>query len=61
MVALPGQLFYSTQVPVCLLLIAKNLNTNANCNFRDRRNQALFTDASNSAPLSPKLFFNSTS
>ncbi len=26
MVALPGQLFYSTQIPVCLWFLAKNKN-----------------------------------
>jgi len=42
MVALPGQLFYSTQIPVCLWFIARNKN---NGRFRDRRGQVLFIDA----------------
>ena len=29
MVALPGQLFYSTQIPVCLWFLAKNKNADA--------------------------------
>jgi type I restriction enzyme M protein len=42
MVALPGQLFYSTQIPVCLWFLARN---KANSHFRDRRGQTLFIDA----------------
>ncbi len=42
MVALPGQLFYSTQIPVCLWFVAKNKNTGKR---RDRRKQTLFIDA----------------
>ena len=34
MVALPGQLFYSTQIPVCLWFLARNKK---NGKFRDRR------------------------
>jgi type I restriction enzyme M protein len=45
MVALPGQLFYSTQIPVCLWFIAKNKNADAKRGFRDRRKQTLFIDA----------------
>ncbi|MEI7820812.1 MAG: N-6 DNA methylase [Verrucomicrobiota bacterium] len=32
--ALPGQLFDSTQSPVCLWFLAKNKNTDANRRFR---------------------------
>jgi len=42
MVALPGQLFYSTQIPVCLWFIARDKK---NSRFRDRRGQVLFIDA----------------
>jgi type I restriction enzyme M protein len=45
MVALPGQLFYSTQIPVCLWFLAKNKGTDAKRGFRDRRKQTLFIDA----------------
>jgi len=45
MVALPGQLFYSTQIPVCLWFLAKNKNADAKRRFRDRRKQTLFIDA----------------
>jgi type I restriction enzyme M protein len=42
MVALPGQLFYSTQIPVCLWFIARDKR---NVRFCDRRGQVLFIDA----------------
>jgi type I restriction enzyme M protein len=47
MVALPGQLFYSTQIPACLWFLARNKNPeqgNAG-GLRDRRGQVLFIDA----------------
>ena len=42
MVALPGQLFYSTQIPVCVWFLAKD---RSNGKFRDRRGEVLFIDA----------------
>ncbi len=42
MVALPGQLFYSTQIPACLWFLARDKK---NGRFRDRRGQVLFIDA----------------
>ena len=42
MVALPGQLFYSTQIPVCLWFLTRNKK---NSRFRDRRGETLFIDA----------------
>jgi type I restriction enzyme M protein len=42
MVALPGQLFYSTQIPVCLWFLAKKKNDGK---LRARRKQTLFIDA----------------
>ncbi|MBN1546939.1 MAG: SAM-dependent DNA methyltransferase [Syntrophaceae bacterium] len=41
MVALPGQLFYSTPIPVCLWFIARDKK---NGRFRDRRGETLFLD-----------------
>jgi type I restriction enzyme M protein len=41
MVALPGQLFYSTQIPACLWFLARDRK---NSRFRDRRGQVLFID-----------------
>jgi len=42
MVALPGQLFNNTQIPVCLWFIACDKR---NHRFRDRRGETLFIDA----------------
>jgi type I restriction enzyme M protein len=42
MVAMPGQLFYSTQIPACLWFIARDRK---NGKFRDRRGHVLFIDA----------------
>jgi type I restriction enzyme M protein len=42
MIAMPGQLFYTTQIPVCLWFIARNKK---NGKFRDRRGEILFIDA----------------
>ena len=42
MVALPGQLFYSTQIPVCLWFLTRNKNDGKK---RDRRKETLFIDA----------------
>src|SRR6058998_709983 len=51
-VALPGQLFYSTQIPVCLWFLSKNKSRRAiECGedlpecFRDRKRGTLFIDA----------------
>lgn len=42
MVALPSQLFYSTQIPACLWFLARDRKSGR---FRDRRGQVLFIDA----------------
>jgi len=42
MVALPGQLFYSTQIPACLWFLARDRQ---NGKFRNRRGEVLFIDA----------------
>ena len=42
MAALPGQLFYATQIPVCLWFLAREKK---NGRFRDRRGETLFIDA----------------
>ena len=44
MVALPGQLFYSTQIPACLWIMARDKSANGH---RDRRGEILFIDARN--------------
>ncbi|WAW10830.1 type I restriction-modification system subunit M [Oxalobacter vibrioformis] len=46
-VALPGQLFYSTQIPACLWFLARD-KSNGKCGkniLRDRRGEVLFIDA----------------
>ena len=45
MVAMPGQLFYSTQIPVCLWFLTKSKKADSKRGFRDRRKQTLFIDA----------------
>jgi type I restriction enzyme M protein len=42
MVALPGQLFYTTQIPVCLWFLARDKRSDR---LRDRRGETLFIDA----------------
>ena len=42
MVALPGQLFYSTQIPACLWFLARS---RSNGKFRNRQSEILFIDA----------------
>ena len=43
MIALPGQLFYSTQIPACLWFLARDKNPGNG--RRDRRGRVLFIDA----------------
>jgi type I restriction enzyme M protein len=43
MIALPGQLFYSTTIPACLWFLARNKNPGKG--WRDRRGEVLFIDA----------------
>jgi type I restriction enzyme M protein len=45
MVALPGQLFYSTQIPACLWFLSRNKNPGRG--WRDRSREVLFIDARN--------------
>jgi type I restriction enzyme M protein len=42
MIALPGQLFYGTQIPACLWFLTRN---KTNGKFRQRRRETLFIDA----------------
>ena len=44
MVALPGQLFYSTQIPACLWFLARDKSANGH---RHRKHEFLFIDARN--------------
>jgi type I restriction enzyme M protein len=52
MVALPGQLFYSTQIPVCLWFLARHKK---NGRFRERRGEALFIDARKMGTLADRV------
>jgi type I restriction enzyme M protein len=45
MIALPGQLFFTTQIPVCLWFISRNKKADADRGFRDRQGETLFIDS----------------
>jgi type I restriction enzyme M protein len=52
MIALPGQLFYTTQIPVCLWFITRSkkaqiVEGHTGSNHRDRQGETLFIDARN--------------
>ncbi len=47
MIALPGQLFYTTQIPVCLWFISKSKAASLKYGYRDRHDETLFIDARN--------------
>ncbi len=47
MIALPGQLFYTTQIPVCLWFITKNKKEDKEKGYRNREGETLFIDARN--------------
>ncbi|MGB5146836.1 MAG: N-6 DNA methylase, partial [Porticoccaceae bacterium] len=53
MVALPGQLFYSTQIPACLWFLARDKSNGqaGKAHLRDRRGEVLFIDARNMGTL----------
>ncbi len=45
MIALPGQLFYTTQIPVCLWFLTKNKQADPARDYRNRQGETLFIDA----------------
>ena len=47
MIALPGQLFYTTQIPVCLWFMTKNKKQDDEKGYRNREGETLFIDARN--------------
>ena len=51
-VALPGQLFYTTQIPVCLWFLARDKK---NAKHRDRRGHTLFIDARKLGVLTDRI------
>jgi type I restriction enzyme M protein len=55
MVAMPGQLFYSTQIPVCLWFLAR---AKKNGKFRDRCRETLFIDARKMGTLIDRVHRN---
>jgi type I restriction enzyme M protein len=54
-VALPGQLFFGTQIPACLWILAKDKSNGqaAGRTLRDRRQEVLFIDARKMGALMP--------
>ena len=59
MVALPGQLFYSTQIPVCLWFLSRNKGRGVRAihesPLRDRHGQVLFIDARKLGTLTDRV------
>ena len=59
MVALPGQLFYSTQIPVCLWFLTKSKSgrdgSPSRPPLRDRRKETLFIDARKMGTLTDRV------
>ena len=51
MIALPGQLFLNTQIPVCLWFLTNDKTANG----RDRRNETLFIDARNLGTMETRV------
>ncbi len=45
MIAMPGQLFYTTQIPVCLWFLSRNKKADGSRGFRNRQGETLFIDA----------------
>lgn len=59
MIALPGQLFYTTQIPVCLWFLTKNkkaqtVTSHGEINYRDRQDETLFIDARNMGSMTDR-------
>jgi type I restriction enzyme M protein len=52
MVALPGQLFFTTPIPVCLWFLARDKKNHKN---RDRRGETLFVDAGKMGVLTDRI------
>ncbi len=58
MIALPGQLFYTTQIPVCLWFLSRNKKADTTRGFRDRRGETLFVDARKMGSLVDRVHRN---
>lgn len=55
MVALPGQLFYTTQIPVCLWFVTRSKKKDAKRKHRDRSGETLFIDARKMGTLTDRV------
>lgn len=55
MIALPGQLFYTTQIPVCLWFLTKNKKQDAEHGYRNRQGETLFIDARNMGEMTDRV------
>ena len=59
MIALPGQLFYTTQIPVCLWFLTKNKgevkNPDGTIERRDRKGETLFIDARQMGTMASRI------
>ena len=51
MIALPGQLFYTTQIPACLWFLTRSKTADNKRGYRDRQGETLFIDARNMGAL----------
>lgn len=54
MIALPGQLFYTTQIPVCLWFMTKNKKQDDDKGYRNREGETLFIDARNMGTMTDR-------
>ncbi|AXY00251.1 DNA methyltransferase [Vibrio alfacsensis] len=55
MIALPGQLFYTTQIPVCVWFITKDKTENKVKGYRNREKQTLFIDARDMGTMTSRV------
>ncbi len=51
MIAMPGQLFYTTQIPVCLWFLTRSKKSDPKRGYRDRQGETLFIDARSKGSL----------
>ncbi len=58
MVALPGQLFYTTQIPVCLWFVTRSKKADEKRGYRDRSDETLFIDARRMGTLVDRVHRN---
>lgn len=55
MIALPGQLFYTTQIPVCLWFLTKNKGEDKTRGYRNRQGETLFIDARQMGTMASRI------